>query len=259
MGRIAFASLLLASCLLALAGAANAQSDNPPLIKIAFVGDSMADGLWGAMFRRIGRDKCLSPRIKLLRLAKNGTGLARPDQFNWPDVVEGLADDQNPDLFVGSFGINDRQAIVEPDRTRTEYGGDAFDAKYEQLVEDLVRSAISHGGSLILMGLPVMQDADVSADAADKNTLFAKGVEKVASPFADYVAPWTSQPPPDIFKPYLRDARNVMTQVRAADGIHFTTVGYDMVGEVLYPAIVASLKKRGRSIDVECAQRAESK
>ena len=42
---------------------------------IAFVGDSMADGLWGAMFRRLGKDKCLAERIKLIRKAKNGTGL----------------------------------------------------------------------------------------------------------------------------------------------------------------------------------------
>ena len=65
-------------------GAANAQTE-APVIHIAFVGDSMADGLWGAMFRRLGKDKCLADKVKLLRKAKNGTGLTRLDQFNWVD------------------------------------------------------------------------------------------------------------------------------------------------------------------------------
>ena len=48
-------------------------------VHIAFVGDSMADGLWGALFRRLGKDKCLADKVKLLRRAKNGTGLTRLD------------------------------------------------------------------------------------------------------------------------------------------------------------------------------------
>ena len=39
-----------------------------------------------------------------------------------------------------------------------------------------------------------------------------------------------------------------MVQVRAPDGMHFTTAGYDMVMETFYPAIMASLKQRGRDV-----------
>src|ERR1700723_2361671 len=87
-----------------LAGAA-AENDTPP-VHIAFVGDSMADGLWGAMFRRLGKDKCLAEKIKLIRRAKNGTGLTRLDQYNWVNQVATLATEPGADLFVGSFGIN---------------------------------------------------------------------------------------------------------------------------------------------------------
>ena len=76
----------------------------------------MADGLWGAMFRRLGKEKCLAERLKLIRHGKNGTGLTRLDQFNWPTEVATLAEVPGVDLFVGSFGINDRQPIVEQDR-----------------------------------------------------------------------------------------------------------------------------------------------
>jgi hypothetical protein len=43
-----------------------------------------------------------------------------------------------------------------------------------------------------------------------------------------------------------------MIQVRATDGVHFTTAGYDMVLDTFYPAILASLKQRGRDLESEC-------
>ena len=43
-----------------------------------------------------------------------------------------------------------------------------------------------------------------------------------------------------------------MVLVRAPDGVHFTTVGYDMVMEAFYPAIMESLKQRGRDVASEC-------
>jgi uncharacterized protein len=221
-------------------------------LHIAFVGDSMADGLWGAMFRRLGKDKCLGEKIKLIRRAKNGTGLTRLDQFNWVDAITTLVDNSSPDLFVGSFGINDRQPIVDTDKTRVDYPSPAFETRYSEVLQEVLRAATSKGGSMILVGLPVMLDADANADAIDKNKLFSEAVAAVGEPRATYAAPWASQPAPDEYKPFLPNAKNNMVQVRASDGIHFTTVGYDMVMESIYPAILASLKLRGRDLATEC-------
>lgn len=231
---------------------AAAASDAGAALHIAFVGDSMADGLWGALFRRLGKDKCLGEKLKLIRKAKNGTGLTRLDQFNWIDEVAALRDESNPDLFVGSFGINDRQPIVGPDKSRTDFGGPAFDARYQGNIEALVRGAIAHGGSMVIVGLPVMLDPDANSDAAVKNKLFAAGVKAVASPLATYAEPWSSQAPPDEYKPFLPNAKSAMVQVRASDGVHFTTIGYDMVMDAVLPSILASLKQRGRDLLAEC-------
>jgi uncharacterized protein len=232
-------------------GAIAAPDPSAPL-RIAFVGDSMADGLWGALFRRLGKDKCLSEKVKLIRRAKNGTGLTRLDQYNWINEVAALADGPDPDLFVGSFGINDRQPIVEANKTRTDVGTPAFDSRYEGIIQDVLRQALAKGGSMLVLGLPVMLDAEANSDAMAKNKLFAEAVAAVGSPRAAYVSPWTSQPAPDEYKPFLPNARNTMVQVRAPDGIHFTTIGYDMVMEAVYPSILASLKQRGRDLATEC-------
>jgi uncharacterized protein len=233
---------------------AAASAEGPPPVRIAFVGDSMADGLWGAMFRRLGKDKCLADKVKLIRRAKNGTGLTRLDQYNWVDEVGAIATDPGADLFVGSFGVNDRQSIVDVDKKRTEFGGPDYDGRYEGIVEDVVKTALSHGASFLVMGLPVMLDAAANSDAAAKNKLFAEAVAHVASPRAVFVAPWTSQPPPDAYKPFLPNAKQTLVQVRAPDGVHFTTAGYDMIMETFYPSIIESLKQRGRDVAAECEQ-----
>ena len=42
---------------------------------------------------------------------------------------------------------------------------------------------------------------------------------------------------------------------KAAAVMHFTTLGYDMVLEAIYPSILASLKARGRDLAAECPPR----
>jgi uncharacterized protein len=236
-----------------LGSPASKAADTGP-VRIAFVGDSMADGLWGALFRRLGKDKCLADRIKLVRKAKNGTGLTRLDQFNWVSEVGAMAKDGAIDLFVGSFGINDRQAIVDATKARTEYDAPDFDARYQSLAEELIRNATASGGSIIIAGLPVMLEPAANADAKDKNRVFAAAVAAVGSPRATYVKPWSSRPGDDEFKPYLPNANNQVVMFRANDGVHFTTTGYDQVMDYFYPSIMNSLKLRGRDILSECSK-----
>jgi hypothetical protein len=232
-----------------------ARAQAPEPLHIAFVGDSMADGLWGAMFRRLGKDKCLAEKIKLIRKAKNGTGLTRLDQFNWVDELGKIVEDSHPDLFVGSFGINDRQGIVEKDKRAIAYPSAAFDARYTSLVEDVVRAGLAKGGSMMIVGLPIMLDDDANSDAETNNKLFQAAVKAVGDDKVSYAPPWTSGANPEKYEPYLPNAKNTMVLVRASDGIHFTSVGYDMVLEAIYPSLLASLKARGRDLAAECPSR----
>jgi hypothetical protein len=228
-------------------------ADSGP-VRIAFVGDSMADGLWGALFRRLGKDKCLSDKVTLIRKAKNGTGLTRLDQFNWVAEVGTMAKEGAADVFVGSFGINDRQAIVDASRVRTEFDTPSFDSRYQSFTEDLIKNAISGGGSILIAGLPVMQDSAANSDAKAKNKLFEAAVTAVNSPLATFMKPWSSKAGEDEYQPYLPNANNHLVQFRAEDGIHFTRVGYDQVMDYFYPFVMAALKARGRDVLSECSK-----
>jgi hypothetical protein len=247
VAALAFASFALTP--------ARAQAPAPAPVTLAFVGDSMADGLWGAMFRRLGKDKCLAERVKLVRKAKNGTGLTRLDQFNWVDEISKIVEESHPDLFVGSFGINDRQGIVEKDKRGIAYPSPEFDVRYAGLVGDVIHAAMSQGASMVIIGLSVMMEDDANADALAKNKIFETAIKQAGSDKSAYVQPWTSGAAPEVYKPYLPNAKNNMVLVRASDGIHFTRVGYDMVMDSIYSSLMVNLKARGRDLEAECPSR----
>ena len=251
---VGLATRVAATALLAWASLAPASADTTPVAPavVAFVGDSMADGLWGAMFRRLGKDKCLADKVKLIRKAKNGTGLTRLDQFNWVDEVGKIVEESHPDLFVGSFGINDRQGIVEKDKHTVAYPSPEFDARYTSLVVDIIHAATAKGGAMAIVGLPVMMESDANADAQAKNKIFEAAIKQAGSDKVSYIQPWTSGSSPDTYKPYLPNARNSMVLVRASDGIHFTRTGYDLVMDAIYPAVLSTLKAHGRDLEAEC-------
>ena len=133
------------------------------------------------MFRRLGKDKCLADRSSWSAKAKNGTGLTRLDQFNWVEEIGKIVEESHPDLFVGSFGINDRQGIVEKDRRAVAYPSPEFDARYSALVGEVLHAATSGGASMVIIGLPVMMEEDANADAQAKNKIFEAAMKQIGS------------------------------------------------------------------------------
>ena len=153
--------------------------------------------------------------------------------------------------------FSDFVAVCEKDKRAIAYPSPAFDARYTDLVEDVLRAAVSQGASMLVIGLPIMLKENANADAQAKNKLFEAAEKGVGSDKVSYVQPWTSGANPEKFEPYLPNAENSMVLVRAPDGVHFTSAGYDMVLETIYPSILASLKARGHDFAAECPSRAE--
>ncbi len=64
---------------------------------IAFVGDPMADGIWGAFVRLSAAGACPSD-FGFFREAQNGTGLTRPDRLDWAQQITAIQAEMSPDL-----------------------------------------------------------------------------------------------------------------------------------------------------------------
>lgn len=234
-------------------GSEAATAEGAARLKVAFVGDSMADGFWGAFVRTLTRDKCLKERLEGGRYAKNGTGLTRTDSYDWAAQMRKIVETYQPSAVVASIGLNDRQDVVEPGG-RATYGTPRWETAYKARVVSFLEAANSSGAGVLLVGLPAMRDATVQTDAQAKNRIFAEAASAVGKPNVVYVEPWhPPSAPPGVFKS-ASPAENGrgLVQVRAADGIHFTAAGYDMLMAYLFPKLASHLPAEARDIGAEC-------
>jgi hypothetical protein len=256
-GVLACAALALS---LGVVGAAHSQGEPKsepnkpePKSKIAFIGDSTGDGLWGGVSGLLPREACLKNHIELGRFAKNSTGLTRPARFNWVDEVGRIAESFKPQLFVMSLGLNDRQSVVEHGTVTLETSPD-YPAKYRGRVTAVLKSVAAAKASLLWVGLPAMRDAAADRDAREKNKYFAQAIDEFGDPHIEYVEPWKLNPSgEDKFASFGPDKTGKMIQIRASDGEHFTPAGDLLVAAYLLPKMTATLAKGGAKLGEACA------
>ena len=248
----------LAGALSPLVGAWPAGAAEGGEIRIAFVGDSLSDGMWGGATRLVAREACLHARTKLGRFAENGTGLTRPAKFDWVEEGKAVVARFKPTLSVVSLGLNDRQSIVDASRARFDLGTPAWRARYGELAQALARNLRAGGAGVLWIGLPVLRDKPSQDDAAEKNAIIAQALTGLNDPKIRFVAPWRlSAAGEDAFRPYGPDLRGAQVQLRAPDGIHFTAAGYDLVSAHLLRAVAGYLGEQGVAMTYPCQQQAQ--
>jgi hypothetical protein len=122
---------------------------------VALAGDSMmAVGLSSTVLR-------LAPRYKGLTLVKafrSGTGLARPEVFDWRTEYPAMLAGARPDVVVVAIGANDGQGFVEDGVTYT-FGSAAWQERYQQRVQAYLNMLEAGGAHVVWLGLPPMKSA----------------------------------------------------------------------------------------------------
>lgn len=246
--RSTMALVPMAVCALVLGVTPRAQPQSPAKIRIAFVGDSTADGLWGGMTSLGVHNACVKTSFDLGRFAKNSTGLTRPDRFDWVTEVRRVGDSFRPQLFMVSLGLNDRQSVVEQGHITME-NSEAYPAKYKERITGMLAGAAVSKPRLLWVGLPAMRGAAADKDAREKNRLFSEAIAEFGRSGFKYVKPWhLGSADDDKFQSYGPDANGRMVQIRASDGEHFTPAGDLLVATYLLPQILASLAEDGTRI-----------
>ncbi|MGE0036707.1 MAG: DUF459 domain-containing protein [Xanthobacteraceae bacterium] len=254
VGHAALAlAILFCALVMGLGGATTAAVAQETKAKIAFVGDSTSDGLWGGFSPLAPRNSCLKGTVDLGRFAKNSTGLTRPERYNWPDEVKRIGDSYKPALFIMSLGLNDRQSVVFGGKVTLDTSPD-YPARYKERVTAVLKSAAASRSSLLWVGLPAMRDAAADRDARLKNTFFAEAIAEFGDSAIQYVPPWRLNPTgEDKFASYGPDQNGKIIQIRASDGEHFTPAGDMLAAAYLLPKITAILLSRGAKLGDACA------
>jgi hypothetical protein len=249
--QIRGALIVAAGLGLALAAARAGAIENEPKARIAFVGDSLADGYWEGITVVTGRDACLRTHVELGRFAKNSTGLTRPDKLDWASEIRRIGESFKPNLFVMSVGLNDRQSVVEHGQI-TPDNSPGYDDKYKERITAVLRNTAASKASLLWIGLPAMRAPVTDKDTREKNRLYEEAIAAFGAPNLQYVQPWKlAATGVDTFASFGPDQNGRMVQLRTPDGEHFTVSGEVLTAVYLLPRILASLAASGTA---PCAQ-----
>jgi hypothetical protein len=237
--------IVLAGLGLALISKDTGAVENDLKAKIAFVGDSLADGYWEGVTVVAGRDACLRTHLELGRFAKNSTGLTRPDRLDWATEIRKVGESFRPNLFVVSVGLNDRQSVVEHGQITMD-GSPGYNDKYKERVTAVLKGAAANKASLLWLGLPAMRAPATDKDAREKNQLYEEAIAAFGAPNMQYVEPWKlAATGADAFASFGPDQNGRMVQIRTPDGEHFTVAGEVLTAVYLLPRIVAILAANG--------------
>ena len=174
--------------------------------------------------------------------AHESTGLTRPDYFNWPAELQSDLAKVNPQVVVIMIGANDPQDFPGP--PDVPYTSPQWNPMYAARVAAFMQLAGSGGAKVIWVGMPPMQNADLSAKMDDLNTIVQQQAA-LAKPPVNYLSTWALLGnPPGTYTAFITNASGEVVNVRAPDGTHMTAAG----GEVVSQQVLAYLRNNLRFV-----------
>jgi uncharacterized protein len=187
---------------------------------VALVGDSMmAVGLSDVLLRQTAGDQ----NLRVIRAFKSGTGLARPDVFDWMQEYPAMIGIDKPDAIIVAMGANDGQGIVDNGKAFA-FGSDAWVKAYQQRTAGFLSLLTQNGAHVVWVGLPPMKSDSYNQRAAEINRIAYSVVSQ--NPLATWWNPQTYiGDDAGGFRDFLTTSDGKTTRIRQADGIHLSDEG----------------------------------
>lgn len=193
-------------------------------LRIGVFGDSMADGLWTALYRDLNGE----PGVSVTRFSEVSTGLSRYDYVDIQAKTRRQLDDRPVDVAVLLFGTNDAQGI-SLDGVVHPFGSDGWKAAYARRVTDLVTLLRSRDVAVYWVGLPRMKRESFDGKMGVINAVVEERMRALGVPWLDTTR--ITAEADGAYAPYLPDASGRKVLMRANDGIHMSMAGYLRIGK----------------------------
>ncbi len=200
---------------------------------VALAGDSMmAVGLSSTLLREAPRYKDLA----LLKAFKSGTGLARPEVFDWQTEYPAMLKSAHPDVVLVAIGANDGQGFVE-DGVVYPFGSEGWRDIYQRRVQAYLDMLESGGATVVWLGLPPMKSDVYDAHIALVNRIDYAVVS--ASPRAIWFSTAGLIGDADGRFQDFGEVNGQPARLRQGDGIHLSDDGAVLVAAKLLPWLAA--------------------
>lgn len=236
------------AALLHLALAAPAQAALPAsycptqTATIAVVGDSLADGLWGGLYRLFLGCQTVS----VLRVTSVSDGLTKTAPEDWTQrLADALGETSEADVVLVQIGANDIQAIRDGS-SRVVFRDPSWDRVYAERAMALAGQLAESAQELVWLGLPVVGNENLEPDYLHVTSLQQGAVTAAAQ--AGIRAAFVDIHASTMFGSGAftqnGDVDGGLKQLRASDQIHFTDLGYNLVLGMVWPQVEAVLKAK---------------
>lgn len=198
--------------------------------QIYVLGDTLADGL-GAGLRRLLAG---NTQIKVHQRTHAGTGLARPDRYNWNLAISKLIEGKNVDVAVVFIGGNDTHSVTTPEGRYT-IGSDGWRKAYTAYVDEFIGHLKEHGTAVYWLELPPMwrEAYDITTrmvSVIHRERVLAAGMKylRIRNLFTDQDGKFTLMG---------FDSQGQFRRLRSRDGVHFLGHGNDKLASLVLKEI----------------------
>jgi lysophospholipase L1-like esterase len=224
---------------------------------VALAGDSMmAVGLSSTLMRQAAGNK----NLRIVKVFRSGTGLARPEVFNWMNEYPAMLGAEKPDVVIVAMGANDGQGFVVDGKV-LPCGSEDWRKVYQERVANYLAMVEASGARVVWVGLPPMRVSVYDEKIAGINriayTVVSQSPQAVWWNPASYVGDEAGK-----FREFVTLANGRTMRLRAEDGIHFSDEGAGLLTTVLMkwldpPAQTASVAAAAPAIQVQPAVKAK--
>ena len=187
---------------------------------VVLTGDSMmAVGFGAGLLRKAGEEK----NLRFLRAFKSGTGLARPDVFNWMDQYPAMLGSEKPDVVIVAIGANDGQSLVVDGKVLL-FGSEEWRKTYQSRVAAFLTMMGRTGAWVLWVGLPPMRSVPFNQRISLINRIAYTVVSQ------DPKASWWSTAAfigdaSGSYREFAQLPNGTSVRLRAPDGIHLAEEG----------------------------------
>ncbi|WP_251737100.1 DUF459 domain-containing protein [Frankia sp. R82] len=201
-------------------------------LRVLITGDSLTETLGPAIAAAGGMT------MRSQTETRYGTGLVRPDFFDWAVQARAQAAQRDLELVIVTMGGNDGQTITLPDGTLLPAGSPQWAAEYQRRVTVVMRIWTGDGTRhLLWLGLPPARPKRLAGyfDQLDAATAAAA----TTVPGATYLDlhPWLSRA--GGYSDYLTTADGHTVLARSRDGVHLTRDGARIAAAPILKAVRA--------------------
>ncbi|WP_439574644.1 SGNH/GDSL hydrolase family protein [Phreatobacter sp.] len=191
----------------------------PPTTFVLVLGDNLAE--WLAH----GIEEAFEdvPELGVKDRTRLGSGLARPDTYDWPaEIRRILSEDRQVSFIVMMVGAHDRHPIRNGEEV-AEFGSDRWRELYGQRVEAAMQAMKARGVPVYWVGSPPLRGQRISADMVRLNEIYKERAQKLSIPFIDVWNGFVDER--GNYTQFGPDFAGQTRRLRTSDGVHFTAPG----------------------------------